>query len=394
MTQVLYKEGSYTGPSGVPKRVALLGATGSIGTQTLEVISAYPDAFTLSVVSAHTQEDSLLEIAKRFNVPRVALTDPTARRAANRPGIQGLEALLDWVQSDEIDLVVVAMVGFAGLLPVIRALQAKKQVALANKEVLAVAGGLVMGKALANQTPILPIDSEHAGLFQCLQGSMPDEIDRLILTASGGPFLTLPMDQWSTITPEQALKHPRWDMGSKVSIDSATMMNKGLELIEAYWLFEVEAERIDIWVHPQSIVHALVAYVDGSVQAQLSVTDMRLPIQAALTYPDKVAGVVPKLDIAACSNLEFLPHDPVRFPSVDLCRGALQTGGTMLCALSTADEVAVQAFLDGRLGFVDIIPFIASCLDLHQSTEAETYEEVEEVYRETRRCAEGLLKDK
>ena len=377
-----------------PKRIALLGATGSIGTQALEIIAQYPNNFVLTVATAHRQVAPLLEIANRFGVTKLAITDDQALTAAKSQAahIEGLSTLLEWIQGDDVDIVLVAMVGFAGLLPVLRALQAGKTVALANKEVLVVAGELVMGKARANMSPILPIDSEHAALFQCLGNATPDELRALILTASGGPFWDLPQEQWASITPAQALRHPRWSMGQKVSIDSATMMNKGLEIIEAYWLFDVEVDQIDVWIHPECHIHSMVEFIDGSIKAQLSTADMRLPIQAALSHPNMLPRVVDRLSVMQCASMHFFPCDHERFPAITLCQSALRAGGTMPCALSTADEVAVQAFIENKIQFLDIIPFIQTCLDKHVASEANEYEVIAAAYAQTKKQAQQLLK--
>ena len=329
------------------KRVILLGATGSIGRSTCDVIRAQPEAFRLVAVAARSSRAALAAVADEFGA-RAYLGDTAAVQAVNE---------------NAADVVVVATVGLSGLAPVLAALDKGMDVALATKEVMVAAGELVTARARAHGARFLPVDSEHSAIFQCLQGSSADAVERLVLTASGGPFLMAPADL-SSVTPAQALAHPRWKMGPKVTVDSATMMNKGFELLEARWLFDVPSDRIDIVVHPESIVHSLVTFTDGATLAQLSPPDMRLPIQYALSWPQRLpAPTRPRLDLPALGKLTFAAPDPARFPCLQLVKEALARGGTATAALSAADEIAVQRFLSGDLRFTDIPRLLRATLE-------------------------------
>lgn len=372
------------------KNIAILGSTGSIGTQTLEVIAGFPKDFKAAYLTANSNVTLLLEQIRRFK-PRgvVVLTDRAAKEVRkNAPasvevlvGIAGLEEI---VQRVDVDLVVSSLVGFAGLAPTIRAIEAKKKIALANKETLVVAGEIIMPLVDRNRVDLLPVDSEHSAIFQCLAGELPNKVDKLILTASGGPFRTRSAAEIATVTPEQALKHPNWTMGSKITIDSATLMNKGLEVIEAHWLFGVPAERIDVVVHPQSIIHSMVEFVDGSVKAQLGIPDMKIPIQYALTYPSRSASKFPRVHFPSLGEMTFFEPDRERFPCLQLAFDALKEGGTMPAVLNAANEVAVAKFLDKQIGFMDIPRTIARAMERHQNSLNPTLDEIVATDTETR----------
>lgn len=361
------------------RRVAIYGSTGSIGTSTLAVIQANPDRYRVEVLVANRQVEAMLDQIRMFRPRWVAMADSMAgaelvRRInaeipvpADRP-----EVVLDPVDIDrlgaavEVDVVVAAIVGTAGLASTWAAVNAGKQVLLANKESLVAAGALMMSAAKASGARILPIDSEHNAIFQCLHdgdAGARSGVDRLVLTASGGPFRTLPADRFAAITPEQACKHPNWSMGRKISVDSATMMNKGLEVIEAHWLFDMPADRIDVAVHPQSIIHSMVQYVDGSMLAQLGSPDMRIPIAHGLAWPERIPSGAEKLDLFAMGELQFERPDLDRFACLKLAYDALDAGGAAPLVLNAANEVAVAAFLDHRIGFPAIAATVALTLD-------------------------------
>lgn len=342
------------------KRLTLLGATGSIGTQTLDVVREHPDLFTVQYLSAHRNVDLLERQVDEFRPQGVVLGDPEAfEEGCRRFGestrvLFGEGALAEICSAPEVDIVVNGLVGFAGLSPTLAAAAAGKRIALANKEALVVAGDLVMREARAGGAEIIPVDSEHSALFQVMIGEDPASVDRMILTASGGPFRTTPSDRFDDITPEHALKHPNWDMGAKITIDSATLMNKGLEVIEAARLFNLPPSSIEVVVHPESIIHSMVLFVDGSIKAQLSHPDMRMPIRFALGHPERLAGSYRRLDFAELGRLTFEAPDTGRFPCLDLAYRALERGGTAPTVLNAANEVAVRAFLDRNIGFPEI----------------------------------------
>jgi len=343
------------------KRLAILGSTGSIGTQTLEIVSRYPGMFTVTVLTAGSNADLLMEQAKLFR-PETVVIGSEAHYIKLRDGLAGLgievlagqEAFEAVAASANVDTVVAAVVGFAGLRPTAAAVAAGKEVALANKETLVVAGEMITRTAARTGCRLLPVDSEHSAIMQCIHGEPHASIEKIILTASGGPFLNTPHEKLTRATPGEALRHPRWSMGNKITIDSATLMNKGLEVIEARWLFDVPAEKIDVLIHPQSIIHSLVQFTDGSLKAQLGVPDMRLPIIYALTYPDRVTTDLPRPSLAEIGSLTFEKPDTLRFRNLTLAREALKAGGNMPCALNAANEVAVAAFLKDMLGFTGI----------------------------------------
>ncbi len=341
--------------------IAILGSTGSIGTQALEVIEAYPERFDLQVITAGKNADLLIKQALKFKPNMVVLGDESQLKAVKealwKEDIHvygGEEALCQVVQSTNVDLVLTALVGYAGLKPTIAAIEARKDIALANKETLVVAGQLIMNLARTYNVNIYPVDSEHSAIFQCLPGEGGKAIEKIYLTASGGPFRGYSLEQLATVTKAQALKHPNWSMGAKITIDSASMMNKGLEVIEAHWLFNLKASQIDVIVHPQSIVHSLVQFKDGSIKAQLGLPDMKLPIQYALTYPERLPTEFPRFDFAQYPQLTFEKPDFGTFTNLKLSFQALEKGGNIPCALNAANEVAVQAFIEDKISFLQI----------------------------------------
>jgi len=341
--------------------IAILGSTGSIGTQALEVIEAYPERFDLQVITAGKNADLLIKQALKFKPNIVVIGDESQLKAVKealwKEDIHvygGEEALCQVVQSTDVDLVLTALVGYAGLKPTIAAIEARKDIALANKETLVVAGQLIMNLARTYNVNIYPVDSEHSAIFQCLPGEGGNAIEKIYLTASGGPFRGYSLEQLATVTKAQALKHPNWSMGAKITIDSASMMNKGLEVIEAHWLFNLKASQIDVIVHPQSIVHSLVQFKDGSIKAQLGLPDMKLPIQYALTYPERLPTEFPRFDFAQYPQLTFEKPDFGTFTNLKLSFQALEKGGNLPCALNAANEVAVQAFLEDKISFLQI----------------------------------------
>jgi 1-deoxy-D-xylulose-5-phosphate reductoisomerase len=343
------------------KRIAILGSTGSIGTQTLDIISCYPDFFEAEVLTANNNAELLITQARKFNPNAVVIANEEkylqVKEALSDLPIKvfaGNKSIANVVESDDIDTVIAAMVGFSGLIPVMHALEYGKKIALANKETLVVAGSLIKKLGEEKQITIIPVDSEHSAIYQCLAGEYKNEIDKLILTASGGPFRTKTCEQIKKVTVKEALNHPNWTMGAKVTIDSATMMNKGLEVIEAHWLFDVPASKIEVLVHPQSIVHSMVQFTDGSVKAQLGIPDMHLPIQYALTYPERLKIESEKLDFVKLSQLTFEKPDTNKFPCLSIAFNALEKGGNMPCVMNAANEIAVQYFLNEKITFYGI----------------------------------------
>ncbi len=377
------------------KRLAILGSTGSIGTHTLDVVASHPDQFEVTALAAGNNVELLQEQVRRFRPRFVAVAGEAAARAlARRLGSDGVE--VGW-GTDGVccagadtgaDMVVSAIVGGAGLVPTMAALRAGKGLALANKETLVMAGELVTGEARARGIRILPVDSEHSAIFQCLENQHTNKVLRLVLTASGGPFRTLPREAFSAITPEDALRHPTWAMGKKITIDSATLVNKGLEVIEAQWLFGMPVDRVDVIVHPQSVIHSMVEYVDGSVLAQLGVPDMRLPIQYALTYPERRACPAARLSLEAVGGLTFEAVDRRKFPCLDLAYEAARGGGSWPAVLNAANEVAVRWFLERRVGFDEIPTIIRKALDANPHLAIRSVEDVLEVDRKVRESLE------
>lgn len=351
------------------RRIAILGSTGSIGTQTLDVVRQHPDLFEVDLISARSNTDLLAKQAKEFDVNNVVICDESrygslceALRDSDAKVWQGIGSLCDLVRSDHVDIVVGAMVGFSGLRPTLAALEAGKIVALANKETLVAAGSIVTETMRRHNAVILPVDSEHSAIFQCLLAAQGNEVEKIHLTASGGPFRTWNRQMIATAKAAMALKHPNWDMGAKVTIDSATMMNKGFEVIEAKWLFDIEPERINVVVHPESIIHSMVEFVDGAVMAQMGCPDMREPIGFALSFPARVTVGNRKLDFAQIGSLSFERPDLDRFPCLRLAYEAIERGGNAPCALNAANEVAVAAYLKDIISFYDIARINEKCL--------------------------------
>lgn len=345
------------------KRIVILGSTGSIGRQTLDVVREHSDRLSVVGLVANSNAAALRDQATEFGVSKLALCDERAASEAGLPG--GMNAIVDLVTQNSVDLVVVSVAGVIGLIPTMAAIKAGKQIALASKEVLVAAGEVVMQEIDSHKTQLTPIDSEHSAIFQCLQGSEPGHVDRLILTASGGPFRGWTRAQLEQVTVEQALNHPTWAMGGKITIDSATLMNKGLELIEARWLFGVPVDKIDVVVHSQSIVHSCVKFADGSVLAQMGWPNMRLPIQYALLYPDRVPNAFKPWNPVDTPSLTFEKPDDAVFPSINLARAAASTGGSMPCAFNAANEHAANAFLAGQCGFLDIARTVEKVMQNH-----------------------------
>ncbi len=381
------------------KNIAILGATGSIGRQALEVIEAHPGLFSVEVITAHRQAEALISLARKYKPNAVVISDAsqyeTVQSALAGEPVKvyaGSEALEQIVSMESIDLVVASVVGFAGLRPTLQAIRAGKPVALANKETLVIAGELMAREASLHKVPLLPIDSEHSAIFQCLQGESHLSIEKLILTASGGPFRGKSTDELRTVTPEQALCHPNWSMGSKVTIDSATLMNKGLEVMEARWLFGVLPGDIEVIVHPQSIIHSMVRFTDGSIKAQLGLPDMKLPIQYALAYPRRIASDFPRFEFSTFPSLTFEPADRKTFRCLDLALNALQEGGSLPCVLNAANEVSVEAFLNGQISFLQIPEIIESVLQKTSGRALNTLEDYEESHKETLLLTHEILK--
>ena len=368
------------------KRVALLGSTGSIGTQTLDVVRQHPDKFCVDMISANSSADLLIEQARTFHVPHVVICHPDKYLQVKEalPGVDvqlGIEAACQLVQAPEVDVVVAAMVGFSGLRPTLSAIRAGKTIALANKETLVAAGSLVMGEAARCKAPIYPVDSEHSAIFQCLLGADGNPLRQIHLTASGGPFRTWDKEKIAGATKAQALKHPNWDMGAKITIDSATMMNKGFEVIEAAWLFGVDASRINVVVHPESVIHSMVEFEDGAVIAQLGCPDMRLPIQLAMAYPERLPLEGKRLDFSQMKTLTFEKPDIDKFPCLGLAFQAIRRGGNIPCAMNAANEAAVAAFLSDKIRFYDIPDTISRVMDGVNFVAEPSLEDIFETHR-------------
>jgi 1-deoxy-D-xylulose-5-phosphate reductoisomerase len=385
--------------------IAILGSTGSIGRSTLAVLALHPEAFKVTVLGAHSSWEVLVEQAKAFQVQTVVLIDPQAaaraRAALRECGSDtrvecGEQALAAAVTGGEVHMVMAAIVGAAGLLPTLAAVRAGKRVLLANKESLVMTGRLLMDEVRSAGAQLIPIDSEHNAIFQCmpagyLPGDVAAGVTRVLLTASGGPFRTTDMARLPHVTPDEACAHPKWKMGRKISVDSATLMNKGLEIIEATLLFDLPETKVDVVVHPQSVIHSLVEYADGSMLAQLGAPDMRTPIAQALAWPERFASGVQSLDLIAIGQLDFEPPDYVRFPCLTLARAAARTGGTSPTVLNAANEIAVQAFLDGRLNFVGISTVIDKVLQRIGSSPVKALDDVLDADAAARRLAVSLI---
>lgn len=380
------------------KQIAILGSTGSIGTQTLDVVRQHPTEFGVYALTAHRSVELLIEQALEFNPAVVCIADescyPRLREALSDLPIRvmaGERALEELVTMPAIDVVVAAMVGYAGLPPTIAAIKAKKTIALANKETLVVAGEIICRLAQRHKVSILPVDSEHSAIFQSLVGEDMASVEKLLLTASGGPFRTFSLEQMQHVTATQALQHPNWEMGAKITIDSASMMNKGFEVIEARWLFDIPVEKIQVLVHPQSVVHSAVQFVDGSVKAQLGTPDMRMPIQYALTYPKRWQSDVPRLDLFANNQLTFEAPDMKRFPNLALAYEAMNRGGNVPCVLNAANEVVNLAFREGKCGFLQMSDVIAETMQQTTFIAEPTYEDYVHTDREARKIAQSIL---
>jgi len=380
------------------KKLAILGSTGSIGTQTLDVVRAYPERYEVYAICAYRSIDLLIEQARAFRPEVVCIADeslyPSLRDALADLPIKvwaGAEAIAQMVTMPSIDIVVAAMVGYAGLRPTIEAIKAGKTIALANKETLVVAGEIICDLAQRHRVAILPVDSEHSAIFQSLVGEDRSEIEKILLTASGGPFRTFTLDRMKTVTAADALKHPNWDMGAKITIDSASMMNKGFEVIEAKWLFGVPVEKVQVLVHPQSIVHSAVQFTDGAIKAQLGAPDMRLPIQYALSFPERLASGFPRANLFELGALTFEEPDLERFPNLGLAYEATRRGGNIPCVLNAANEVVNLAFRQGRCGFLRMSEIIAATMDKTPFVAKPTYEDYVTCDAEARRIAEQYL---
>ena len=367
------------------RQLAILGSTGSIGTQTLQVVEEHPECFEVYAITAGTRVDDLIAQARKFMPETVVIADETKYPKLPIKTYSGYGAICQIVESAPIDIVVTAMVGFSGLRPTINAIKAGKAIALANKETMVVAGELINALANEYKTPILPVDSEHSAIFQCLAGEMHNKVEKLILTASGGPFRTFTKEQLEHVTKEQALKHPNWSMGAKITIDSATMMNKGFEVMEAKWLFGVGPEDIEVVVHPQSVIHSMVQFEDGAIKAQLGTPDMRLPIMYALTYPRRLESSFSRIDWTALKELTFETPDLERFPNLQHAYTALSHGGNMPCVVNAANEICVAAFLNDRIGFTDMPKLIERAMQSTTYILKPTLEDYLETDKEVRR---------
>ena len=381
------------------RKIAILGATGSVGSSTLDLVERSPDRFEVVAVTAATNVEALADIARRTRAKLAVIADE-AKRAELQEHLRGspcraeagAEALAE-AASTETDLVIAAIVGCAGLMPVMAALEAGKTVALANKEALVTAGALMTDAAADHGATLLPVDSEHNAIFQCLAGSRKEDVSRIILTASGGPFRTASAQSLDNVSPAQAVAHPNWSMGAKISVDSATLMNKGLELIEAHYLFGLPSDRIDIVIHPQSTVHSLVEFVDGSVLAQLGAPDMRIPIAYALAWPERLETPAEKLDLAGLGRLDFEAPDLKRFPALKIAREALEAGGAAPIVLNAANEIAVEAFLDCRIRFTDIAASVERALAETTLGPPNSIGDVLEIDRTTRMRVEASMRE-
>lgn len=380
------------------QQICILGSTGSIGTQALEVIAEHDDLYEVYCLTAYNQVDLLAEQARRFKPDAVVIANEAHYERLcslldDCPDIKvyaGAKALDEIVQAEPIDMVLTAMVGFAGLTPTVNAIKARKKICLANKETLVVAGEIIMNLAQQNRCPILPVDSEHSAIFQSLVGDECNEIEKILLTASGGPFRTFSLEQMQSVTAADALRHPTWDMGAKITIDSASMMNKGFEVIEARWLFGVPAEKIQVLVHPQSIVHSAIQYVDGSVKAQLGVPDMRLPIQYAFSYPQRLHLSGERLDLFK-HTLEFFEPDMEKFRCLAMAYESLRLGGNMPCIVNAANEVVNEAFRKNRCGFLQMGDIIADTMQKTTFIQRPSLEDLLNTDAEARRIAEECL---
>ncbi len=381
------------------KKIAILGSTGSIGTQTLRVVEEHDDMFEVRVLTAHSNVELLAEQARVFNPDAVVIADESKYESLQEmlsdtdvKVYAGASALCDVVTMPSVDVVVSSLVGFAGLLPTIEAIKAKKKIALANKETLVVAGELVTQLAIEHHVPILPVDSEHSAIFQCLVGEGDNPLDKILLTASGGPFRKMNKDELKNVVAAQALKHPTWNMGAKITIDSATLMNKGFEMIEAKWLFGVEADKIEVVVHPQSIIHSAVQFADGAVKAQLGVPDMRMPIQYALTYPDRKPLSGKRLDLFELGMMTFEKPNVENFPCLAMAYEAARRKGNVACIMNAANEVANLAFRQGRISYPQLCDIIAETMEKVSYVAAPSLDVYLQTDKEARQYAASLIR--
>lgn len=381
------------------KRIAIFGSTGSIGTQALEVIAANPDKFSVEVLTAHNNDELLVQQALKFNPNVVVIGDEKkygkvkeALAATNVKVFAGEKALEEVASMDCYDLMLAAIVGYAGLRPTLKAIDNGKAIALANKETLVVAGDIIMRRAVENRAPIIPVDSEHSAIFQCLVGETRNRIEKIILTASGGPFIGRKPNYLVNVKREHALQHPNWTMGAKITIDSATLMNKGLEMIEAKWLFNLKPEQVQVVIHPQSIIHSMVQFEDGSIKAQMGLPDMKLPIQYALAFPTRVKNDLPRYDFKKVNNLTFEEPDVKTFRNLALSMEALNKGGNLSCVMNAANEIAVYAFLRNRINFLDMTDVIEKTMQSIAYIEKPTLEEYFDSDGEARNFAADLIK--
>lgn len=380
------------------KRIAILGSTGSIGRQSLEVIDSHPERFSIEVLTANNNSNLLIQQAKKFNPNIVVIVNEEKYKEVNEAlsnlGIKvftGESSLEDVVANENVDFVITALVGYSGLKPTINAIKAGKNIGLANKETLVVAGDLITQLCKKNKSSIYPIDSEHSAIFQCLSGESLNPIEKIYLTASGGPFRGMSKNQLSNVNKNQALKHPNWSMGDKITIDSATLMNKGLEVIEAKWLFDLKPSQIDVVVHPQSIIHSAVQFKDGSIIAQLGLPDMKIPIQYALGFPERLENDFPRFNFLDYSNLTFEPVNKDVFRSLDLAYKSMEKGGNSPCVLNAANEIVVDAFLKEKIGFLSMSNIVEVCLEKVTFVKNPTLEDYVSTDKETRLLATQLL---
>jgi 1-deoxy-D-xylulose-5-phosphate reductoisomerase len=379
------------------KKLSILGSTGSIGKNTLEVVSAHPDKFKVVALAVKNNIQILEEQIIKFKPDVVAIFDSAAAECIKKKKLSvdvltGGKGLAEVAKLEDVDMVVSAIVGSDGLVPTYEAVKAGKELALATKEALVMAGQIIMSEAKRQGVKILPVDSEHSAVFQCLNNRDINEVEKIILTASGGPFIGKSVSELESVTPSDALNHPNWDMGKKITIDSATLMNKGLEVIEAYWLFNVPLEKIDVILHPQSIIHSMVQFADGSVIAQMSVPDMKGPISYALSYPQRFEGILPVLDLAEIRELTFEEPDSEKYVSLGLTYDALKEGGTMPCVLNAANEVAVEAFLNEQIPFTGIPQVVSDTMLQHEVLKGDSIEEVISTSEWAKLKAEELIK--
>jgi 1-deoxy-D-xylulose-5-phosphate reductoisomerase len=381
------------------KRIAILGSTGSIGTQTLEVVSEQSNHFEVEVLTANSNSELLIKQALQYQPNAVVIADESKFEEVNNALFThdikvyaGQEALAQVVEMDTIDMVLTALVGYSGLKPTVNAIKAKKNIALANKETLVVAGKIITSLAKENNVNIYPVDSEHSAIFQCLAGEFHNPIEKIYLTASGGPFRGMNREQLASATKAQALKHPNWEMGAKITIDSATLMNKGLEVIEAQWLFGLKPEQIDVVVHPQSVIHSMVQFEDGSMKAQMGLPDMKLPIQYAMGYPNRMKSEFPRFNFLDYPQLTFEKADTDTFRNLSLAYAAMNKGGNAPCVLNAANEVVVDAFLKDRVGFLQMSDIVESCLEKATFVANPSYEDYVNTDLESRQLANELIK--